>query len=508
MKRNATLMVLTVAAFFAVQSIKGQSEVTYGILLDQVNDTIRLTAVAYPNFNSNNVTISTALFTFYLPSGTITHPGVPLLPGSGSFTDITGTWRIEKLTDSLYQSAGFDPNDLQGNDIYQCILQNSPSPAQLTSGQALQLFSWRLPNDCIGGDVQVHINDNAIQMAILSNLGININNQMSISVDNAPSTDLYVGNNPSTDNYTCPLDGTPVAQPDAITILEDANATTVLVTANDDFGNDGPSATPIVIINNGQNGAATVDENGTVNDPTDDQLVYTPNPNYFGTDTISYQICDADGDCDTAILGITITPVNDAPMVADTMITTAEDTPVLICVPISDVDHSSFSVTSFCTPAAGMVSGLTDPATTEYCLTYTPDANYTGPDTLCIEVCDGAGACDTSYVFLTVDPVNDAPTANNDSETTPEDTPKTFSVTANDTDVDGNIVPASVDLDPATAGTQTMYTAPGQGTFTTDGLGNVTFTPGSILPAWQLLNMSFATTAHLCQRSAIRRQLR
>ncbi len=73
--------------------------------------------------------------------------------------------------------------------------------------------------------------------------------------------------------------------------------------------------------------------------------------------------------------------------------------------------------------------------------------------------------------------INDPPVANDDSANTQLNTPVTFSATANDTDSDGTINVATVDLDPATAGTQTTFTVTGEGTFTVDALGNVTFTP-------------------------------
>jgi hypothetical protein len=51
-------------------------------------------------------------------------------------------------------------------------------------------------------------------------------------------------------------------------------------------------------------------------------------------------------------------------------------------------------------------------------------------------------------------------------------------ITANDVAGDGATLDlASVDLDPATAGRQTTYTVPGQGTFVVDNAGVVTFTP-------------------------------
>jgi hypothetical protein len=43
-----------------------------------------------------------------------------------------------------------------------------------------------------------------------------------------------------------------------------------------------------------------INNNGTPGDPTDDFIVYTPDPGFTGNDSFSYQICDSNGDCDTA----------------------------------------------------------------------------------------------------------------------------------------------------------------------------------------------------------------
>jgi hypothetical protein len=45
-----------------------------------------------------------------------------------------------------------------------------------------------------------------------------------------------------------------------------------------------------------------VNDGGTPNDPTDDTVDYTPNADYNGTDSLTYEICDADGDCDPAVV--------------------------------------------------------------------------------------------------------------------------------------------------------------------------------------------------------------
>ena len=73
------------------------------------------------------------------------------------------------------------------------------------------------------------------------------------------------------------------------------------------------------------NGTAAVNNGNTPNDPMDDSIDYTPNPDFFGTDTVTYEICDSDGDCDTALLTITVTAVNDTPTANDDTVEVLED---------------------------------------------------------------------------------------------------------------------------------------------------------------------------------------
>ncbi|MCK7460626.1 MAG: hypothetical protein MZU84_00310 [Sphingobacterium sp.] len=61
----------------------------------------------------------------------------------------------------------------------------------------------------------------------------------------------------------------------------------------------------------------------------------------------------------------------------------------------------------------------------------------------------------------------------NDDITTKNEATLSHNVTINDTDVDGTINAATVDLDPATAGIQTTFTVAGQGTYTVDASGEV-----------------------------------
>src|SRR5437762_10866964 len=63
---------------------------------------------------------------------------------------------------------------------------------------------------------------------------------------------------------------------------------------------------------------------------------------------------------------------------------------------------------------------------------YTPAANYNGPDTFTYQVCDVDNDCSSATVTITVDAVNDVPVANPDSYTVNEDAVLNGNVTTND----------------------------------------------------------------------------
>ncbi|WP_367390402.1 beta strand repeat-containing protein [Lewinella sp. LCG006] len=203
MKFHYNVISIVFLWLLSFSSLWGQNEVTYGFIQDP-NDPLDITAVAYPNFTSNNVTISTAVFSFILPEGTVTDPAIPPLPGSGPFINITGSWTAQLLTEDLYDMFAGTTNGFGGYDVYQVVLQNSPSP-NATSGAPIELFSFRLPNDCMSGNVEVLTNDGSIQQGVFAVFGANFNNQMSISVDDAPSMDIYAGNNPASFSLPCML---------------------------------------------------------------------------------------------------------------------------------------------------------------------------------------------------------------------------------------------------------------------------------------------------------------
>jgi VCBS repeat-containing protein len=215
------------------------------------------------------------------------------------------------------------------------------------------------------------------------------------------------------------VDEAPLAAADVYSTPED----TLLngsVTGNDTPSNDGGNVWSVVTTT--ANGTLTFNPNGTFS--------YMPNANFTGVDVFTYQVCDVDGDCATAIATITITPVDDAPLASDDAFTTAEDTPVTSSVTGNDTPSGDGGNTWLLTSPA---SNGTVVLNTNGTFTYTPNANFFGTDTFNYKVCDIDLDCANAVVTITITPVDDAPLAVNDSYTTGEDTPLNASVTGNDT---------------------------------------------------------------------------
>ena len=77
-------------------------------------------------------------------------------------------------------------------------------------------------------------------------------------------------------------------------------------------------------------------------------MTYTPNLNFNGIDTFTYDITDGNGGSDTGTLTITVTAVNDKPVANDDTATTAEDVTLNNIDVLSndtDVDGDTLSVT-------------------------------------------------------------------------------------------------------------------------------------------------------------------
>ncbi|WP_068704162.1 Ig-like domain-containing protein [Paludibacter jiangxiensis] len=178
---------------------------------------------------------------------------------------------------------------------------------------------------------------------------------------------------------------------------------------------------------------------GTVDVHSDGSYVYTPAKDYNGDDNFTISVSDGNGGAASATVTVIITPVNDAPVLTATPVTTQEDIPANGNVTATDVDGDALIFTKDSDPLHGTVVFNTDGT-----YTYTPATDYHGADSFMVSVSDGNGGTATATVLITIVSVNDDPVITVTPVTTQEDTSVTGTATA--TDVDGDVLSFAVGI--------------------------------------------------------------
>jgi len=279
-----------------------------------------------------------------------------------------------------------------------------------------------------------------------------------------------------------PGNGPPVANDESVTAEEDTPLP-ITVTATD---LDGDALTYTIL---------TGPTHGTISgfDPATGEMTYTPDADYHGPDSFTFEACDPEGLCDTGAVTITVEPVDDPPLADPQSLTTPEDTPLPITVTGSDADGDPITYGIVSEPSSGTISGF-DPATGD--LIYTPDENFTGTDSFVFEACDPhpEHGCSQATVTIKVTPLNDPPTANDDATSTLEDVAIVIGVASNDFDVDGNLDPTTV----------TVLAAPAFGTVSVNPLtGDVTYTPDLHYHSTDTFIYEICDTDGLCDTATV-----
>lgn len=304
-----------------------------------------------------------------------------------------------------------------------------------------------------------------IQYNVRDNLGL-VSNNASITID------------------VTAVNAAPVAVDDVATT--DENQSVIINILSNDTDDDAIDPTT-VDLNPGTGGiqSSVTVEGGMFTVSTSGVVTFSPTPDYFGTAVATYTVNDNEGlTSNTATITVTINAVNEKPVANPDLATTDEDEPVTINVVANDTDDGSIdaSTVDLNVSAAGIQNTRTTGEGTwvvdsDGIVTFTPTANYFGTASIQYTVRDNEGlTSDPASITVEIASVNDKPVAVNDSRTINEDTNAVFNVVANDTDVDGQVVASTVDLDIATPGIQSSLSVP-EGEFAVDSDGVVTFVP-------------------------------
>ncbi|MDD5388106.1 MAG: Ig-like domain-containing protein [Gallionellaceae bacterium] len=174
---------------------------------------------------------------------------------------------------------------------------------------------------------------------------------------------------------------------------------------------------------------------GSVTLNPDGNFSYTPEPGWSGEDRFTYQAHDGSAASNIATVTLTIRPVNDAPVAINDTVSGDEDTVLTGNVLSNDTDADGDNLLAVLVdaPTHGSLALNADGS-----FSYTPEANWHGGDRFTYQAHDGSAASNVATVNLTINPVNDAPVALEDTGSTPAGTAILLDVLANDHDVDGD----------------------------------------------------------------------
>jgi uncharacterized delta-60 repeat protein len=211
--------------------------------------------------------------------------------------------------------------------------------------------------------------------------------------------------------------------------------------------------------------------NGTVTLNADGSFTYTPNSGFIGTDTFTYKATDGTSDSNVATVTVTVTAP--APTANNDSYSTNENTPLSVTAPgvlgnDTDPNNNPLSAVRVTSPVHGTLQLAANGS-----FTYTPSTYFYGTDSFTYEAFNGSTYSSPATVTITVNHVNQPPTAANQGYALNENgslTVQAPGVLANSSDPDG---------DPRTAVLFGYQGAPGpsHGTLTLNPDGSFTYTP-------------------------------
>jgi surface-anchored protein len=175
------------------------------------------------------------------------------------------------------------------------------------------------------------------------------------------------------------------------------------------------------------------------------KLQFTLAANVFGSANVQVKLADDGGTANGGVnlltqeFTITVTGPGQPPVANADAATVNEDSSVLINVLGNDTDPdlNTLSIVSFTQGSFGSVTLSGNK------LLYTPNKDYSGPDSFSYVAGDGTGGISPATVTITVGSVNDAPVAVNDNVQLDQDTSLLVNPLSNDTDVDGETLSIS-----------------------------------------------------------------
>ncbi|MHA7841060.1 MAG: Ig-like domain-containing protein, partial [Gammaproteobacteria bacterium] len=269
----------------------------------------------------------------------------------------------------------------------------------------------------------------------------------------------------------------PIANADEAITDEDSGIV-IDVLANDTDVDVGDSLSVVAIDSSDTVGTVSITNGG-------DDVSYNPTGfDYLAVgetaiDTFEYTIMDSEGATSSSTVSVTITGVNDAPVANADNDITDEDTLLMGNVLSNDSDVDVNDILTVIDSDGLSVNGATvvvdsngnysyDPSSASVLQSLAVGENLV--DSFTYTISDGNGGTSSATVTVTVNGVNDGPIANDDTNSTDEDTAINGNVLSNDSDVDATDVLTVIASDNTSANGATVVV---------DSNGNYSYDPSS-----------------------------
>ncbi|OEE91191.1 tandem-95 repeat protein, partial [Vibrio crassostreae] len=314
----------------------------------------------------------------------------------------------------------------------------------------------------VGPDGTVNLPTTAIENALQIQLPEDFNEQLEVHVT-ATATELS-NDDSETVSQTIYINATgahiehaPEALPVSATVEEDGS---IIITQEDLLANardlDGDQLTALNL--------ATDDESVTITDNGDGTYTLTPDADFNGDVSFTFDVSDGD-DVVSTNLELTVSPVNDGPEAQDHAFTVGEDGVLTfndqdLLTGATDIEGDDLSVEGVTYTGADGV--LTDNGDGTY--SFAPNENFNGDVNFSFNVSDGTDTV-TANIDVSVTPENDPPVAGSTSYTVHEDNSITISneqLLANSSDIEGEVAIDNVTY----SGSDGVLEINGDGTYT------------------------------------------
>ncbi|MBC8355089.1 MAG: tandem-95 repeat protein [Planctomycetes bacterium] len=204
-------------------------------------------------------------------------------------------------------------------------------------------------------------------------------------------------------------------------------------------------------------------EYGTLSFSSDGSFIYIPNAGFVGTDTFEYQADD--GSLDSEIVAVTLDVWNTLPTANDNSYRVHRDTSLIVSPQLGilandwDDDHDALTISIQDNVEHGSLSMNADGS-----FSYSPDANYIGPENFSYQITDGPA---TSTAKVEIDVHNRKPVATANNHRVHHDTDVTGNFLNDDWDGDGDAIHV------------VAATSPTSGALTWNADGDFTYTPNN-----------------------------